>query len=110
MARLDGRLADNVDFGFGLLGRLEKGGWFRMQRTQVSATEWKTERLEVHLSGHAVLFKSIGRETSEVRGGFVAVPSGINLAQGIRILDETDPQGPPPTVARVTPVSYSKRR
>ncbi len=110
MVRLDGRLADNVDFGFGLLGRLEKGGWFRMQRTQVSATEWKTERLEVHLSGHAVLFKSIGRETSEVRGGFVAVPSGINLAQGIRILDETDPLGPPPAVAHVTPVSFKKRR
>ncbi|HEY1985700.1 MAG TPA: hypothetical protein VGG85_09840 [Terracidiphilus sp.] len=110
MARLDGRLDDNVDFGFGLLGRLEKGGWFRMQRIQVSTTEWKTERLDVHLSGRAVLFKSICRETSELRGGFVSVPAGISLAEGIRILDQTDPKSPPVATASVTPVSFNKRR
>jgi hypothetical protein len=99
-----------VDFGFGLLGRLEKGGWFRMQRTQVSSTEWKTERLEIHLSGRAILFKTISHETNELRGGFVPVPTGISLAQGIRILNETDPKSPPPVTTRMTPVSLGMRR
>lgn len=110
LLRLEGRLDENVDFGFGLLGRLEKGGWFRMQRTQVSSTEWKTERLEIHLSGRAVLFKTISRETNEVRGGFVPVPTGIHLAEGIRILNETDPKSPPPAAPRMTPVSFAKGR
>ena len=89
MARLDGHLIENVDFGFGILGRLYRGGWFRLQRTQVSVTDWKTERLEVHMSGRAMLFKTIARETSELRGGFVQVPAGLQLAQGAALLDQT---------------------
>jgi len=90
LARLDGHLLENVDFGYGILGRLYKGGWFQLQRTRVSATDWKTERLEVHMRGRAMLFKTIARETSEVRGGFSPVPAGISLAQGISLLDQNE--------------------
>jgi hypothetical protein len=86
LARLDGQLEENVDFGYGLLGRLYKGGWVRLQRTRVSATDWKTERLELHLSGRALLLKTIDRDTSEVRGGFTPVPAGLSLAQGMSLL------------------------
>jgi hypothetical protein len=89
LARLDAHLDENVDFAFGILGRLYKGGWFRLQRTQVSATDWKTERLEVHMAGRALLFKSIAREASELRRGFVPVPAGINLAQAMTLFDAT---------------------
>lgn len=87
LVRLDGRLEENVNFGFGILGRIQKGGWFRLQRTQVSATDWKTERFELHMSGRAVLFKTIACETSEVRSGFTPVPAGMNLTQGAVLLD-----------------------
>lgn len=86
MARLDGQLQENVDFGYGILGRLYKGGWFRLERTQVSTTDWKTQRLEIHMNGRALLFKTIARETSEVRGGFAPVPAGLTLAQGLDML------------------------
>jgi hypothetical protein len=87
LARLDGRLEENLDFGYGILGRLYKGGWFSLQRTRVNPTDWKTERLEVHMSGRAMLFKTIARETSEHRGGFLPVPAGMNLAQGVSLLN-----------------------
>jgi hypothetical protein len=87
LARLDGRLEENVDFGLGILGRLYKGGWFRLQRTRVSPTDWKTERLEVHMSGRAIFFKTIARETTQIRGGFLPVPAGMNLAQGVFLLE-----------------------
>jgi hypothetical protein len=86
LARLDGKLEENVDFGYGILGRLYKGGWFRLQRTQVSATDWKTERLEIHMNGRALFLKTISRETSEVRGGFAPVPAGLTLEQGMKLL------------------------
>ena len=105
LARLDGRLEENVDFGFGILGRLHKGGWFRLQRTQVSATDWKTERLEVHMSGRAMLFKTIARETSELRGGFVQVPGGINLAQGLILLSQSGAGNP-----SVSPAAFAASR
>jgi len=93
LVRLDGQLQENVDFGYGILGRLYKGGWFRLQRTQVSASDWKTERLEIHMNGRAILFKTIARETSEVRRGFVPVPTGMNLAQGLLLLEQNRVDG-----------------
>jgi hypothetical protein len=85
LARLDGQLEENVDFGFGIIGRLYKGGWLRLERTQVSATDWKTERLEIHMSGRAFLLKTIACQTSEVRGGFAPVPPGLSLANAMKL-------------------------
>ena len=94
MVRLDARLQDNVDFGFGFLGRLYKGGWFRLERTHVGVTDsgagdWKTQRLEIHMAGRAMLFKTIARETSEVRGGFERVPSELSFEQAAAIVRKT---------------------
>ena len=102
LARLEGRVDDNVDFGFGILGRLYKGGWFRLVRTQVSATDWKTESLEVHMNIRALLVKTFARETSEMRGGFVPVPAGMRLAQGLALLNQSQAQ------AEVQPRSPSR--
>ena len=114
LARLDGHVEENVNFGFGILGRLYKGGWFQLQRTQVSATDWKTERLEVHMSGRALLIKNFAHETSEERGGFVPVPAGLNLSQGLTLLEMPLPeqvQNPPePNVAFGDQTSLALRR
>jgi hypothetical protein len=88
LARLDGHVQENLDFGYGILGRLYKGGWFQLQRIQVSPTDWKTERLEVHMSVRALLVKSFARDTSEERGGFVPLPAGLSLAQGMALLEK----------------------
>jgi hypothetical protein len=103
LARLDGQLQENVDFGYGILGRLYKGGWFRLKRVRVSATDWKTERLEVHMSGRALLFKTIARETSEVRGGFAPVPADLSIAQAMKLLM------PLPATAFITPTPFPGR-
>jgi len=94
LVRLDGQLQENVDFGFGILGRLYKGGWFRLERTEVGAGgglgDWKTERLEVHMQGRAMLFKTIARETSEVRGGFSPIPR-LTLEQAVNMVRSEGP-------------------
>jgi hypothetical protein len=93
LVRLEGKLQENVDFGYGILGRLYKDGWFRLERTLVNSGgsgagtgDWKTQRLEVHMIGRAMLFKTIARETSEVRGGFTPVPSGLSLQQAAALV------------------------
>jgi hypothetical protein len=110
LVRLEGKLEADLEFGYGLLGHIDKGSWFEMQRVQVSATEWKTEQLEIHMSGRALLFSTIARDTSELRGGFSSVPSGLDLADGMRILEQTDPKTPPNTVARMSSASFRERR
>jgi hypothetical protein len=87
--RFEGRLDDNVDFGFGMLGRVSKGSWFSMTRTQVSPNEWKTDHFESHVSGRALLFKTIAHDLTEARGGFETVPPAMTLEQGLKVLEET---------------------
>ena len=105
LARLEGRVEENVDFGYGILGRLYKGGWFRLVRTQVSATDWKTAQLEVHMNGRALLVKSFAKETSEVRGGFTPAPMGMNLEQGIIFLKMSENRA-----VLATPASFAGHR
>jgi len=108
LVRLDGRLQQNVDFGFGILGRLYKDGWFRLERTRATTGtgpgEWKTKRLEVHMIGRAMLFKTIARETSEVRGGFEPVPMNMSLQQAVVMTRE------PLSVPAAVPVSLVTSR
>jgi hypothetical protein len=92
LARLEGRVDENVDFGFGILGRLYQGGWFRLERVQVSATDWKTKSLEVHMNIRALLVKTFARETSETRGDFKPVPAGMSLKQGLALIDQVQLQ------------------
>lgn len=102
LARLEGRIDENVDFGFGLLGRLYKGGWFRLVRVEVSPTDWKTESLEVHMNVRALLVKTFARDTSEVRGGFTPVPADISLKEGLALLERLH--------ADSSTVAFSQRR
>jgi hypothetical protein len=92
MARLDGRLNQDVSFGFGILGRLYQGGWFSLQRTQVSSTDWKTERFELHMNGRAILFKIITQEFSELRSGFSPVTARLDLIKGAALLYQLQPE------------------
>jgi hypothetical protein len=113
LVRLDGRVRDNVDFGYGILGRLYKNGWFQLVRVQVSATDWKTERLEVHMCGRALLVKSFARDTSEERGGFLPVSSGMSFAQGAALLEQAEAQTQAQTLTRpalVAPADLALRR
>ncbi len=93
LIRLDGRLIHQVDFGFGLLGRIEKGGTFAIERTPVSPTHWKTSRVSVHVSGHIILFKSISRNQDEIRSDFHPLPEGTTLRQAEALLNNPAQNG-----------------
>jgi hypothetical protein len=105
MVRLDGRLKQDVSFGFGILGRLYQGGWFSLQRTQVSSTDWKTQRFELHMSGRAILFKIITQEISELRSGFSPVAARLDLVKGAALLYQIEQES-----AQVSTASFSADR
>ena len=105
LIRLDGHLTQDVSFGFGILGRLYQGGRFSLQRTQVSPTDWKTERFELHMKGRAILFKIITQEISELRSGFSPVAARLDLVKGAALLYQIEPES-----ARISAVSLSVDR
>jgi hypothetical protein len=105
LVRLDGRLNQDVSFGFGILGRLYQGGWFSLQRAQVSSTDWKTERFELHMNGRAILFKIITQEISELRSGFSPVAAKLDLVKGAALLYQIEPES-----AQVSEANFSAGR
>ncbi len=88
LIEIDGQLIERVDFGYGLLGHVEKGGTFEIRREQVSETHWKTNLVEVHIQGRALLFKNVTKDQRESRSDFRLVPQDISLAEAKVLLDQ----------------------
>ena len=85
---LQGMLTEDVDFGFGILGRLEKGGTFDVQRSQVGAHVWEITATHVHIHGHMLLFKSINEQQDEETSHYKPSPAGISLAAAAKMLND----------------------
>lgn|SRR5579875_892818 len=64
---LRGTLTDDVKFGFGLFGKIDKGGTFNVERRELAPGKWQITETHVHIGGHALLFKTIGQQEDEVK-------------------------------------------
>ena len=93
MIDMHGVLAERVDFGYGLLGHVEKGGSFEIHRRQVSAEHWKTDLVEVHVQGKILMLKTVSKDQREARSDFRPVPDGTTLAEAKAMLSATTDQG-----------------
>lgn len=87
-----GHLISRIDFGYGLLGSVEKGGEFEIHREQVSESHWKTDLVDVHVSGHVILFKTVSKDHHEARSQFQPVPTTISLDEAKHLLDQAASQ------------------
>lgn len=64
---LRGRLSDDVLIGFGILGKLNRGGTFDVERRIVGDGLWQITETHVHIGGHALLFHTIGQQEDDVK-------------------------------------------
>lgn len=85
---LQGALTEDVDFGFGILGKLEKGGTFDVRRSQVGPHVWEITATHVHIQGHMLLFKSINEQQDEETSHYKPAPAGISLAAAAKMLND----------------------
>jgi len=81
LVKLSGQLTSSVEFGYGLLGRIDNGGTVEIGRAEVGPLQWKTALINIQLSGHLVLFKTISKQEYEIRSDFRAVPDDLSLSQ-----------------------------
>jgi hypothetical protein len=86
LMELKGHLVQNIDFGIGLLGYLQKGGTFEVKRTDVGDDHWETTLLDVNIHGKALFFKSINAQQHEVTGYYHRVPDNLTLTHGVQLL------------------------
>jgi hypothetical protein len=82
-----GRLQSDVNIGFGLLARIKQGSTFDVERRLVAPGYWEITETHVHISGHALFFKTIGQQEDEVKTDFTFVPLGTTLEQAVGLLN-----------------------
>jgi hypothetical protein len=85
VARLQGRLQQDFDFGWGILGRLYKGGSILIEQTDAGDHQWRIAHFEMKMSGR-VVFKTKVFDTTEDESQFVPVPVGLKYQQAIAML------------------------
>jgi len=76
-----GHLVHDVDFGGGILGKLEKGGTFRIERSQLAPGIWDITQSHIHIQGHALIFKSISEQEDDVKTSWTREPDSVTVQQ-----------------------------
>ncbi len=93
VARLEAHLQRDVDFGWGILGRLNKGGWIVIEQADVGLdmgpdkgiAPWRTVRFQMQMSGR-VVFKTRVFDTTEVQTNYAPLPQGMSYQKAIETL------------------------
>jgi hypothetical protein len=86
MVKLDAHLIADVDFGWGILGRLYKGGSILVEQADVGEHHWETTHMKLSLTGKALLFKSLSFQTTEDASDFQPVPPETGYQNAIKML------------------------
>jgi hypothetical protein len=86
MVKLDVHLIDDVNFGWGILGKLYKGGSILVQQEDVGNDHWEQNHFKLDLHGKALIFKPLEFEITEDETDFVPVPPDWSYQDAIRLL------------------------
>lgn len=86
IAMIDGQLAEQVSFGWGILGHLDKGGHFVVEQGDIGDDHWEITHMNLSFTGKILLFKSITIQSQEVSSHFQKVSPNLTFAQGLDLL------------------------
>jgi hypothetical protein len=100
VARLEGHLLQDVDFGWGILGRLYKGGSVLLEQADIGEHQWRIVHFKMVMSGR-VIFKTKVFDTTEDEDQYTRIPVGLTYQRGIEMLraSQSQPIGAPPQSA-----------
>jgi hypothetical protein len=91
VVRLAGSLQQDKDFGLGILGELDKGGWVQIDQADVGGHQWRIVHLQLKMNGR-VLWKTKNSDSVQDYSHFSQVPTGLSYKQAIQML-RADPGG-----------------
>lgn len=74
MVKLDAHLIADVNFGWGILGKLYKGGSILVEQADVGDHHWEATHMKLDLTGKALMLKSLSFQTTEDASDFYRVP------------------------------------
>jgi len=88
LVKIDAHLISDVNFGWGVLGRLYKGGSILVQNADVGLHHWETIHMKLQLQGKLLMMKSVDYSTTEDYSDFQVQPEELGYQEAIRLLQK----------------------
>jgi hypothetical protein len=85
VTRLEGRLQQDTAYGWGILGKLDKGGWIVLEQADVGGHQWRIARFQMKMALR-ILFKTKNFDTVQEMTQYASVPAGLDYQQAIQML------------------------
>jgi hypothetical protein len=76
----------DVDFGWGVFGRIRSGGSFLLEQQGVGSDRWAITTLAMHYSSRIVLFVNTRTDTVSKTSNFHRMSNDLTLQQGLELL------------------------
>jgi hypothetical protein len=90
IAKIDGTLFKDVDFGWGILGKLYKGGKFIIVQRDVGGGHWEEVQETLQFYGKVLMIKPLTIWSTETMTDFRPVPADLTTAQALDLLHKSD--------------------
>jgi hypothetical protein len=93
LTRIEGVLTKDVSFGWGIFGKLYKGGTYEIAQKQISPGVWRITRLDLNLRARVFLggFHLLRNEQNE---GFEPTPKEMTYEEALELLLKSPPGRP----------------
>lgn len=86
IAEINGTLFRDVNFGWGIIGHLDKGGSFVVRQADVGEGCWELTAMSLNITGKILVFKGITMASEESFSDFRRVPADTSFAKGVDLL------------------------
>jgi hypothetical protein len=86
MVKLDAHLIADVNFGWGILGKLYQGGTIVVEQKDVGEGHWETTHMRLRLQGKILMIKSLDIETTEDASDFEPVRPQMSYQDAVHLL------------------------
>ncbi len=85
IVKLEGTLFKDVTFGWGFLGRLNRGGSIDITQSKVAGKHWGMTRMQLSFEGRIVIVKPLKVDETETSWDYRPVP-GMSVAEALDFL------------------------
>jgi hypothetical protein len=89
VTRLEGKRIHDVDYGWGILGKLDEGGTLLLEQTDVGEGQWRTTHMVLVMNAR-FLVKTIKLDTTLELSEYAPVPPGMSYKDAIQMLRKND--------------------
>jgi hypothetical protein len=85
VTRLEGHLQQDTDYGWGILGKLDKGGWIVLEQADAGAGQWRIARFQIKMELR-ILFKTKDFDSVQEMTQYTPIPDNLDYRQAIQML------------------------